>query len=123
MAVRYEIVGRILIVRLGRAGFPFLMEAVKAGLADPHFLSPGALLFDVRDNPGQRPRYPEVSADVEFLSSQREFIGGRWAYLTTEEPARFGLGRMFQSAAETKGVTVALFTEEKEAIAWLGNAD
>lgn len=44
--------------------------------------------------------------------------GARWAALTSD-PVTYGMGRMTEALAQRRGVEFRVFTDEREALAWL----
>jgi len=46
----------------------------------------------------------------------------RWAILTAAR-VHYGMGRLFQAHAESRGIQVAVFTTRDDALAWLSRTD
>lgn len=123
MTMRYEITS------------PGIVRISVTGLVDPHAAI--ALLRSLTEDPAFRPELPQLVdlrevpepvpvTDLErvayaFEQMRSHFAGSRAAVLVATT-AMFGVVRQFGTLVERAGVEVTPFTDEREALAWLGVA-
>ena len=118
MAIRYQIEGGVLVLRVAPEGFAELRSALRAAAQDPAARPKMPLLVDVRTEvPGVR--YEDIRCRVDILSQMRERFGPRWGILTGTESVPVGVVRMFKVFSEIEGLEVGLFADEDVALTWL----
>jgi hypothetical protein len=126
MPVTYRIDPRDRMVYLNTAGefsFAEWRDAMLAVLADPLY-RPGFNFLSDRRQETTTPDPESARGAVDFLSDHAEQMGRfRWAAVSNN-PAIFGMQRMFTILAEMKGIPAVAFTDEAAALRWLhGQAD
>lgn len=96
-----------------------LVSAITKGYRDPDFSQTTPILLDARHSSAN-----PSSNDVQ--QTCRRILGlrppghiGRWAIVTGTEPLRYGIGRMGSLFMESLGVSVRVFTEFDEALAYV----
>jgi hypothetical protein len=120
MSVSWEIRGRVVVLATeGGYEREELVSAVEACLADPGFKQGLFLLFD-----GRRSTAPLSTADIEWRVSwastlPQKGFSSRIAIVAGPEPHRFGVGRMLSMRLEGDNVSLSIFRDFDEAVAWL----
>ena len=99
------------------------IRAVCAELADINVRHPGSqygVLLDTRES-STVPMPADILAVLDEIG-MRAGAGSpsRWAVLATV-PAHYGMGRLFETHAEARGVNVRVFTTLDSAVAWLSS--
>ena len=121
MAVTYRIDTEDRIVYLtttGDSSFAEWRDAMLSALSDTEYRRGMGFLSDRRaETDVPDPEF--VRAAAQFLMQHEdEMAGGRWAAVSNQ-PAVFGMQRMFTILSEATGVTTAAFTDFEEARRWL----
>lgn len=121
MAVNYRIDTEERIVYLtttGESSFAEWRDTMLSALSDPEYQRGFGFLSDRRDETDV-PDPEFVRAAAQFLMQHEdEMSGGRWAAVSNQ-PAVYGMQRMFTILSETTGVTTAAFTDFEQARRWL----
>lgn len=118
MSVRHEIRRSTLwFVVEGDYGLDEMRGAAERALSDPGFRDGFAVLIDVRETPSS-PSRQLLEETVHFLASLRPRMGPRWA-VVAGDLLHYGLGRMFGTFADFRGVEVQVFDDPSRAEAWL----
>jgi hypothetical protein len=118
VAIQYEIVDGVLILRVAEEGFAFLRDGLHAAAHEPAARPRMPILLDLRTAPAIH-RYEDVRWRVQTLVEMRERFGPRWAFLTGPGPVRIGVGKMFEVFSRIEGVDVGVFAERDTALKWL----
>lgn len=119
VAIEYEVEDGVLTLRVvATGGYAYLRDALRAARSDPGARPRMPLLLDLRGD-SVRVRYEDVRWRVEILTEMRDQFGPRWAFLTSTEPVRMGIGRMFAVFSEIEGLDVGLFADRASAVRWL----
>jgi hypothetical protein len=100
-------------------------RAVCAELAELDRRCPG-IPYGVLLDTTRSATVPAPSDIIQVLEEIRVSDGcaspRRWAILATA-PVHFGMGRLFQAHAESRGIQVSVFTTRASAVDWLSRAD
>lgn len=78
------------------------------------------LLIDIRER-AELPNRVEAGAIADALANVQVVRGYRIAILA-QSGAQFGIARMVSALAELRGASLGAFTDEHDALAWLGSA-
>ena len=92
-------------------------EAAKL-YADPRFVEPTRVLWDLRDATFEWPG-TSVDAEVEFVCSERTQGRGRAAAVVSSDLA-FGVARMFTLKVSQSELEARVFREWEPALEWIG---
>jgi hypothetical protein len=91
-------------------------------LADLHARQPGLPPYGVLLDTRQATTVPTAASIVSVLDEIGKFAAAlpttRWAILATE-PAHYGMGRLFGTYAEGRGIEARVFTTYDSAVGWL----
>jgi hypothetical protein len=102
----------------GPMSFDEWEQVVEMALRDPR-RRPGRILSDRRRMSGAH-SVAFVERIVQFFDRRRDALGPtRWAVLTADQDAVYGMVRMAQVLAEPTHVEVQAFTQLGPAVAWL----
>ena len=121
MAITYRINaedGIVYLTTTGSSSFAEWRDAMLAALSAAEYRRGMGFLSDRR---GQTdvPDPEFVRAAAQFLMQHEdEMAGSRWAAVSNQ-PAIYGMQRMFTILSEATGVTAAAFTDFEEARRWL----
>jgi MOSC domain-containing protein YiiM len=120
MPVTWEFRGSALVVNTaGRYRPEDLARAAAEARADPRFRPGAFLLFDGRLSEAELTT-ESVKWRVAWVASLRDAgFSSRCAVVVSEQPHRYGLGRMASFLLEAEGVELQVFTDVQSAIAWL----
>ena len=121
MAVTYHIEPDERIVYLttvGESSFAEWRDAMLSALSDPRYRRGMGFLSDRRkETDVPDPEFARAAA--QFLMQHEDEMGGsRWAAVSNQ-PAVYGMQRMFSILSEATGVTAAAFTDFEQARRWL----
>jgi hypothetical protein len=101
----------------------FFAADVAAIMARPDSAAPApgaSVLIDIRDLT-ELPSRGEAGAIADGLATV-QVVGGHRMAILARAGAQFGVARMVSSLAELRGASLGAFTEEGEALQWLGSA-
>jgi hypothetical protein len=109
--------------RVCRRDASFFAADVAAIMARPGSAAPApgaSVLIDIRDLT-ELPSRGEAGAIADGLATV-QVVGGHRMAILARAGAQFGVARMVSSLAELRGASLGAFTEEGEALQWLGSA-
>lgn len=121
MTMRYEITspGIVRISVSGVIGSDEVIALLRSLAADPAFHPRLPQLVDMREAPVPLPVADLERVAYAFEQMRSQFAGSRAAVLVSTT-TMFGVVRQFGTLVERAGLEVTPFTNEHEALAWLG---
>jgi hypothetical protein len=121
MPIHYQIDsehGRLFIVAEGEIGQAERLTAIEAWLTDPDFRPGLHTLADFSDATNV-PSLPELEEIAAFIRRYAKRIGQVKIAIVTKRPVTFGVARQFGALAPGEFLTVRVFKDRDEALAWL----
>lgn len=97
-----------------------LVQAVESITRDPRFSAGLTVIFDGRLSKASLSR-EDIEWRVNALANDlwRRGFGRRMAFVVrSDQPARYGVGRMLQMMTESKGFEIEVFYDFDEAMKW-----
>jgi hypothetical protein len=110
--------GMLFIVAEGDTGQAERLAAMQAWLSDPAFRPGLHTLADFSDATNV-PSLPELEEIAAFIRGHAKKIGQIKIAIVTNRPVTFGVARQFGALAPGEFLTVRVFKDRDEALAWL----
>ena len=119
MGIDYRIDDDVIIVTIhGVVFYEDVAEVFDKVASDSAFRKPARILFDGRFSE-YGPPLTDIHALADRLGSSRAFGGSCWAMVAAPDSLMYGLGRMFGSFLEIRGLRGEHFTDLDKARKWL----
>jgi hypothetical protein len=121
MPITYHIdsdAGMLTVVCVGETTQPERLEAMRAWLNDPAF-RPGLQTLCDFTAATSIPTLPELNEIAGFIRSHAAAIGRKKMAIVTSRPLTYGVARQFGALAPGGLLTVQVFKDRDEALAWL----
>jgi len=118
MAVTYSLKGDLArIAAQGKYEYDEARSRIMDALTDPRSPTPVAMLVDISQSESRRTP-DELRELADLFGAHREKLGGHVAFVAAE-PLQYGLARMLEIFSDSRAVTVRVFNDDDEALAWL----
>jgi hypothetical protein len=121
MPIRYQIDvehGMLYIAASGDATQPERLAAMQAWLSDPDFRPGLQTLADFSESTNV-PTLPELEEIVGYIRKHADIIGQKKIAIVASRAVSFGVARQFGALAPGALLTVRVFKDRDEALAWL----
>ena len=101
----------------GKYEYDEARSRIMDALTDPRSPTPLAMLVDISQSESRRTP-DELRELADLFGAHREKLGGHVAFVAAE-PLQYGLARMLEIFSDSRAVTVRVFNDDDEALAWL----